>query len=135
MDNMQIWNAVKQPPAEALKRIDAGRLKGKSDINPQWRLKVMTEQFGMCGMGWKVEVVRKWDRPLPDGQVFAFVDINLYYKIEDKWSEAIPGTGGSMLVEQERTGLHVNDEAYKMATTDALSVAFKARRPPREGVD
>ena len=125
MDNMQIWNAVKQPPAEALKRIDAGRLKGKSDINPQWRLKVMTEQFGMCGMGWKVEVVRKWDRPLPDGQVFAFVDINLYYKIEDKWSEAIPGTGGSMLVEQEKAGLHANDEAYKMATTDALSTAMK----------
>jgi hypothetical protein len=126
MDNMQIWNAVKQPPAEALKRIDAGRLKGKSDINPQWRLKIMTELFGVCGVGWKYDVIKKWNEPLPDGQVFAFVDVAVQIKIDGEWSEAIPGTGGSMLVEQERTGLHANDEAYKMATTDALSVAFKA---------
>ena len=31
-----------------------------------------------------------------------------------------------MLVEKEKAGLHFNDEAYKMAETDALSVAMKA---------
>jgi hypothetical protein len=31
-----------------------------------------------------------------------------------------------MLVEQEKNGLHTNDECFKMAVTDALSVAMKS---------
>jgi hypothetical protein len=57
--------------------------------------------------------------------VFAFVDILLYVKDGDKWADPIPGTGGSMLVELETGGLHASDEAFKMATTDALGVAMK----------
>ena len=53
MKNMEVWNAIKQPPPEALKMITGGRLAGKTDINPQWRYQSMTEQFGMCGVGWK----------------------------------------------------------------------------------
>lgn len=33
-DNMSLYNAVRTPPPEALKTIQAGRLKGMSDINP-----------------------------------------------------------------------------------------------------
>ena len=85
----------------------------------------MTEEYGLCGIGWKFELVRRWTEPGPDGQVFAFVDVNVYLRIGDQWSEPIPGTGGNMLVEKETAGLHANDEAFKMATTDALSTALK----------
>lgn len=124
------YRRVAQPPPHALKRIEAGRLKGKTDINPQWRYEAMTEVYGLCGIGWKFEVARRWTEAGPDGQVFAFVDINLYVATEDQtipttWSEAIPGNGGSMLVDKEKAGLHANDEAFKMATTDALSTAMK----------
>ena len=119
-ENTKVWNAVKQPPQSALRQIQGGRLKGKTDINPQWRYQVMTEQFGMCGKGWTYEVVRVWNEPLPDGQILAFAEIIL--KVGDG---VIPGIGGSMLVEKEREGLHANDEGYKMAITDALSVAMK----------
>ena len=125
MSNLDIYNTLKQPPKEALRQIQGGRLSGKTDINPQWRYKAMTEQFGMCGVGWKYEVTSKESKEASDGQVFAFVDINLYYKIDDKWSDPIPGSGGSMLVEKEKAGLHANDEGFKMATTDALSTAMK----------
>ena len=37
----------------------------------------------------------------------------------------MPGNGGSMLVENERPG-RTSDECYKMALTDAISVACKA---------
>ena len=50
-DNLKLWEAVKQPPASALKPIGGGRLKGMTDIKPQWRYLVMTEQFGPCGFG------------------------------------------------------------------------------------
>jgi len=123
--NLDYWNKFNQPPTEALKEIKAGRLKGKTDINPQWRLKAMTEVFGACGVGWYYEVVNKWAEPTSADQVFAFADINLYIKVGDEWSKPIPGHGGSMLVTKESIGLHVSDEGFKMAITDALSVAMK----------
>ena len=125
-ENMTLWDAVKQPPAEALKPILGGRLKGKTDINPQWRYQAMTEQYGPCGIGWKVETVREWTEPGAEGEVAAFVDVLVYVRLEDKtWSDPIPGTGGSMLVAFEKGKLHTNDEAFKMAGTDAFSVAVK----------
>ena len=125
MDNLKIYNALKQPPKEALRQIQGGRLSGKTDINPQWRYKAMTEQFGVCGVGWKYETLKVWNEPASDGQIFAFAMINLYHKQGDTWSDPIPGLGGSMLVEKEKAGLHANDEGYKMAITDALSTAMK----------
>jgi hypothetical protein len=125
-DNMQWWDKLKQPPASALKQIQAGRLKGKSDINPQWRYQVLTQLFGPCGVGWKYEIVKTWREEGSDGQVFAFADILLYVReVDNLWSNPIPGSGGSMLIAKESSGLHSNDEAYKMAITDALSVACK----------
>ena len=138
MSNMDLWNTVKQPPAKALKQIQAGRLKGKSDINPQWRMQAMTEMFGPCGKGWKYTIDRLWTEPGLQDQVFAFAQVSLYIPesvkdnaleklgIEKFWSEPIPGIGGSMLLEKQSSGVHHNDEAFKMAVTDALSVAMKA---------
>ncbi len=120
-DNMRVWNAVKQPPPTALRTIQAGRIKGMTDVNPQWRYQAMTEQFGVCGEGWSYEIVKVWNEPLADGQVLAFAEILLH--VGDNAS--IPGIGGSMLVAKESAGLHASDEGYKMAITDALSVAMK----------
>jgi len=123
--SLEIWDKLKVPPDWALKPIAGGSLKGKTDINPQWRYMVMTEQFGPCGVGWKFEKVKQWTEQGDGGQVFAFVDVNLYIKIDGKWSEPIPANGGDMLIEKDKNGLHHNDEAFKMATTDALGTAMK----------
>jgi hypothetical protein len=122
------WNLMARPPENALKKINAGRLSGKTDINPQWRLKVMTENYGECGIGWKYEIIKLWTEPGSDNQVIAFAEIKLYtFSAEfNDWSNPIPGIGGSMMLVQETKGLHTNDECYKMAVTDALSVAMKS---------
>lgn len=125
MEKMKIWDAVKQPPKTALKQISAGRLKGKTDISPQWRYQVMTEQFGPCGVGWKYEIKRVWSEPTIEDQVFAFAEVNVFIKTEDGWSDPIPGIGGSMAVAKENRGPYASDECFKMAVTDALSVALK----------
>ena len=54
--NLSIFNGVKSVPAAALREIQAGRLRGKSDISPMWRIQKMTEVFGACGIGWKYEL-------------------------------------------------------------------------------
>ena len=125
MSNMEKWDAMKRPPATALKQIQAGRLKGKSDINPQWRLQVMTEQYGECGVGWYYTIERFWTENGSFGEVMAFVHLHLHTKTKEGWSAPITGIGGSAIVQKESSGLHANDEGYKMATTDALSVAMK----------
>lgn len=124
-DNLKYWNTFNQPPKSALKQIDAGRMKGKTDINPQWRYKAMTETFGACGSGWKFTVDRMWTEHGANGEVFAFVNVSVYIKIDGSWSDAIQGNGGSVLVVNESKGLHSDDDAFKKATTDALSTAMK----------
>ena len=126
MENLQIYNAVRKPPNEALKSIQAGRMKGKTDINPMWRIKALTSLFGPCGIGWKYEIIRQWIEPGPTGEVSAFCNILLYFKWDGQWSEGIPGTGGSAFIANERNGPYQSDECYKMALTDAISVASKA---------
>lgn len=122
--SLEIWNKLKSVPADALKKIEAGRLKGRHDIAPVWRYERMTEIFGVCGIGWKYEIDSlHWVDAGPEKMVF--VQINLYVKDENKWSAPIPGFGGDFAIQQERAGLHSNDEALKMAATDALGYAMQ----------
>lgn len=123
--NLTLWNSFSRPPKSALKTITGGRLKGMSDINPQWRYLALTEQFGPCGIGWKYTIDELWIEDGANGEKCAFARILLFVLIDGVWSDPIPGIGGSKAVEQEQKRLHSNDEAYKMAVTDALSTACK----------
>lgn len=125
MNNLDVWFAVGKPPKEALKTIKGGRLSGMTDINPQWRYKTMTEQFGMAGEGWTYDIIRLWTEDGTDGQRMAFAQVALRVKRGEHWSEPIPGIGGAAMIAKETSGLRSSDEAYKMAVTDALSVAMK----------
>ena len=125
MENMKIYEAGRQVPESAKKIIGAGRLKGFTDVNPMWRIKRLTEIFGPCGIGWRYEPIHR-DIQTFNGETCVFIDIMLYVRDENgEWSEGIYGTGGSKLVSQEKSGPYVSDEAFKMAQTDALSVACK----------
>lgn len=126
MDNMRIYSALASTPDEAKKRIQGGRLNGFTDINPMWRIKRLTETFGPCGQGWKYIIKDQRIIDGGNGEKAAFVDIDLYVKENGEWGEPIPGVGGSMFVAQEKSGLRTNDEAFKMALTDAISVSCKA---------
>lgn len=125
-NNLDLYNRVRKVPQEAIKSIAAGRLKGMSDINPMWRIKRLTEEFGVCGFGWKYEIIRMWNENGGNGVISSFVHINLFVKMNKEWSEAIQGIGGSSFVTNEKNGLYTSDECFKMALTDAISVACKS---------
>jgi hypothetical protein len=116
---------VSKVPVEYLRTIEFGNLKGKSDINPQWRIKAITEVYGLCGIGWKYEIAEIKIVEGVEGKKVVFVTVNLYVKNGEDWSQPIPGVGGDMIVEKDKNGLHENDEALKMAVTDALGNAMK----------
>lgn len=126
MSNLDVYEKVRAVPKEALKEIQAGRLRGKSDINPMWRIKELTNQFGICGIGWKYAITKQWLEQGGNGEISAFVNIDLFIKVDGQWSDAIPGTGGSSFVANEKNGPYTSDECFKMALTDAISVSCKA---------
>jgi hypothetical protein len=119
------WEAVQAPPTDRLKTIGFGALKGKSDISPQWRIKAMSETYGLCGIGWRYEIVQTDYRPGTDGKEMVFVTVHLFIKDGDAWSHPIPGIGGNMVIDKNKNGLVESDEALKMAVTDALGNAMK----------
>lgn len=126
MENaIDIYNSLARPPRSALREIQAGKLKGKTDINPQWRYKAMTEKFGLVGIGWKYEVQKLWTEKGAGNEALAFAQVAVYVKDGDTWSEPIVGIGGSKLVQLEKGAAVSNDEGYKMAVTDAFSTALK----------
>ena len=132
--NLSIYERVRNVPEEAKKAIEAGRLKGKNDINPMWRIKKLTEVFGPAGFGWYTEIVRTWTEASESGEMAVFVDIHLFVKKDGEWSRPIFGNGGNRLIANEKkyeNGQYVlvpylDDDAYKKAYTDAISVAAKA---------
>lgn len=134
MDKMKIYNQLKTTDKEAQKKITGGRLNGFTDINPMFRIKKLTEVFGMYGEGWYFEILNKQivngGTIVNDKGTFteqkAFVDILLFVKLENgEWSKGAFGTGGASFVSNEKGGQYTNDECFKMALTDAIGGACK----------
>ena len=121
MDNMRYYEKGRSVPKEAQKQFSNGRFSG-TDINPMWRIKKLTEMFGPVGIGWYTEVTRQEVVEADEGNMMVFVDVNLYIKEGDTWSKPIFGTGGNTLKTKGRG----DDEGYKKAYTDAVSIACKA---------
>lgn len=124
MENLKLYNELRQVPKEAQKSFNNGRFSG-TDINPMWRIKKLTEVFGACGIGWY------WGEPkfteTTQGETTTVhCTIALYVKDAYAWSAPIYGVGGNTLASKNKNGiLIVSDEAYKMAFTDAQSNAAK----------
>lgn len=121
---MKYWESFRAVPNEARKTIKGGKLAGMTDINPVWRLQQLTAAFGPVGFGWNIREVERWTNECA-GETAAFVKVELTICINGTWSQPIEGTGGSKLCGIGR-GEGINDEAWKMATTDAISVACKS---------
>lgn len=122
---MEKYNRLATPPADATKAIEAGRLKGKTDINPQWKIEAMTKEYGECGRGWWFDIVKENVVPLNDGQILLFMQVAVFTTDGEKTSNPVIGCGGDFIVKKNKNGLEPNDEAYKMCLTDALGNALK----------
>ena len=125
MGNLDLYNRFAPVPENAKRKITGGKLNGKTDINPMWRIKTLTETFGPVGFGWYTEVKDRWVET-GDGESAAWVCLALYVKHPEtgEWSKPIIGMGGSKQ-NGKGQGDGINDEAFKMAETDAISVACK----------
>lgn len=128
--NLEIYNKYRAVPKDAIKPFDNGKFKG-TDINTMWRVKCLTECFGVCGFGWTIKVLRTWTEQGANEEIMAFAEIEMKVKLDGEWSEPFTATGGNLMVrfvkaKNGNQGYYTNnDEAFKMAITDAFGVACK----------
>ena len=133
-NNMEIYEKYRKVPQNALKDFNNGRFKG-TDINTMWRIKSLTEEFGMCGVGWYYDIVRLWTEDGADGQKISNAEIKLYVKVDGEWSKGISGVGGNMFVKniyhaEDRIGMQSVRSSQRLyavicAVYYAVSVNYK----------
>lgn len=126
--NLRLYMHSKHVPQEARKKIEEGNLKGKTSINPVWRLECLTKMFGPIGQGWNYTVTRIWTEKADDRYSALYVNIELTWKDPEtnEWSQPVFGTGGTILSKVQNNGkLHLNEDAVKMSVTDAIGYAAK----------
>ena len=117
-DNLALWNRLKRTDPRATKPFTrSGGFRG-TQIDPAWRLQMMTEAFGPVGQGWGYEQV-EWT--VIERMVFACV--RAWYRDPATGEKCFTGPqwGGTELMRRRRDGgEEPNDEAFKMSVTDAL---------------
>ena len=126
--NMRFYSRVMDTPKEAQKPVNNGRFSG-TDTNPMWRIKKLTEIFGPAGQGWWTQNEQFELVPFEKtAEIAVFCTLELVYRDPEtqEVSNPVKGVGGNMFVVQRKSGLQLSDEAYKMAYTDALSIACKS---------
>ena len=90
-----------------------------------WRIKMLTETYGPCGFGWYIESEEHWINTIGNEYgAFCKVALRVKHPETGEWSAPIIGIGGSKLAGKGK-GDGMDDEAYKMAYTDAISIACK----------
>ena len=111
--NMSIWDQVCTTPPERTQKFSysAGG-KQFNDINPAWRLQVLTEQFGPCGQGWGYDILDRWREKWGDVDC-CYVMLRIWYMRDGTRCETGYQIGGTAVQ-------YSPDECWKMSITDAL---------------
>lgn len=113
-----IWKALERTDPKATKPFQrAGGFRG-TQIDPAWRLQMMTEVFGPVGKGWGYEQL-EWTI----AERMVFICCRVWY-IDPETSEKFftgPQWGGTEMVRRARDGSErPDDECFKMSMTDAI---------------
>ena len=139
--NVRFYHQFMTTPKDAQRSFNNGRFSG-TDINPMWRIKVLTEVFGPSGFGWWTQNVKyefmeadvtpppqkPGDPVTPQKETSVFCELELIVKDPEtgEVSQPIYGVGGNTYIQWGKYGPRASDEAKKMAYTDALSIACKS---------
>ena len=62
-ENLKIYNAVRVVPTEAKRSITGGRLKGKTEINPMWRIKTLQIVWSFMESDGTTKCIQQWLEP------------------------------------------------------------------------
>ena len=117
-DNLEFWNALKRTDPKATKPFQRpGGFRG-TQIDPAWRLQMMTEVFGPVGKGWGYE---QMDWTIAERMVFICARVWYLDPASGEKCWTGPQWGGTERVRRNRDGTErPDDECFKMSMTDAI---------------
>jgi hypothetical protein len=118
-ENLYLWDRLKRTDPKATKPFQrAGGFRG-TQIDPVWRIQMMTETFGPVGLGWGHEQL-EWTI----AERMVFICCRVWYIDPDTQTKCFTGPqwGGTELIRKNnRDGTErPDDEAFKMSVTDAI---------------
>jgi len=117
MDNLNIWNKLSKSDPKYLKKVSFGS-RSFTAIDPQYQVRMMTEQFGPVGVGWgwqsHTEIVQ-----LSTGDARILAHISVWHV--EQMNMFCPFTGCRKFFDATKGRLAEDDPT--MAVTDGLTHA------------
>lgn len=127
-----VWDSLSKTDPRHTKRFKrAGGFEGTA-LKPIWVERRLTEVFGPFGKGWGTTPPAYTIHPGANNEILVFCNITGWY-LSDGERHEVHGAGGDKIVRyvpanekyKRPERWESNDEAYKMAMTDAMLNAFK----------
>lgn len=119
-ENMKFWESVKKTDPSRVKAITGKQYKGNSP-QPYYLVERMTECFGMCGIGWGLNIVNERMERLTDNDVLHVAVVELWYEHEGKRG-SITQIGQTKACYKTSSGsMLVDEDAPKKSVTDAMT--------------
>lgn len=133
-ETMKLWDSFEKTDPKYTKAFTrGGGFKGTA-INGTYIVKKLTEQFGPCGTGWRFvledeQIVEGHTLKNGDKAKLHIVRGHLDYrqpfagafKVDDPWFSTSPQFGQTMLVDENKNGVFMDEEAPKKSITDCIS--------------
>ncbi len=118
--NMKFWESVKKTDPSRVKQITGKQYKGNSP-QPYYLVERMTEAFGMCGIGWGLNIINERMERLTDIDVLHVAVVELWYVHESK-KGSITQIGQTKACYKTSSGsILVDEDAPKKSVTDAMT--------------
>ena len=118
MSNMEIWNKLSKSDPKYLKKISFGA-RSFTAIDPQYQIRMMTEQFGPVGQGWGWHNTTRFI-DLSNGDTAVIADVTVWHTTPG--NSFGPFTGCRKFFDAEKK--RMAEDAPKMAITDGLTKAL-----------
>lgn len=126
MNKLEMWERLEPTNPKYTKPFTRGGGFRGTAINSTYVVRRLTDEFGPCGMGWRLVI--ESDRTEPghtlrngDRAIVHVVRGHLEYKIDGQWHATGPQFGQTMLVDENKNGTFTDEEAPKKSITDCLS--------------
>lgn len=120
MSNREFWDRVKKTDPSRVKPITGKQYKGNSP-QPYYLVERMTEEFGMCGIGWGIEILSERMERLTDTDILHVAVIQLWYVHGGKRG-TIQQVGQTKAAYQTSKGsIMIDEDAPKKSVTDAMT--------------
>jgi hypothetical protein len=119
-ETMKIWDALYETDENYIKEVNFGRK--FNAIDPYYQIKKITEVFGPAGFGWwyETELLSGFNEEDP----LVVVKVKFYYRLPENREQISAPI--EVITSAKRMGKEnkIDIDAYKKATTDALTKAF-----------